>query len=70
VYDSAQLDHYNTKTIEEFLDIKFNRGYADISNAPDFDIMVQRFFDVNFDTDEKRKIVENFRINFEKNSEK
>ena len=70
VYDSAQLDHYNTKTIEEFLDIKFNRGYADISNAPEFDTMVQRFFEVNFDTDAKRKIVENFRINFEKNYEK
>lgn len=64
-YGLAQLNHYYTKSLEEWL-WRYKRGRADIIDPRTFDDFVKNYFDINERTIEKEKFVEEFRKSLEK----
>ena len=57
-YTLAQLNHYSMKTIEEYIDIKIKRGYAD----QPYDVAMTKmtfdtFFKLNKRTEEKENVI-------------
>lgn len=61
-YDSAWINHYPMKTIDEFIRIKSKRGFAD-GNKNYFKIhnVINDFFKINTMTDEKKAYIEKLR---------
>ena len=57
IWDTAVIDHYRTKTIEEYLEQKVGRGdtWNKYSNT------LETFFRINEKTDEKLDIIEEFK---------
>ena len=68
VYDLAVLNHYHTKTIDEFLTDKYKRGYADCLAVPDIDKLVKRFYSINNETLEKNEYIKQFKESHEEKS--
>lgn len=61
VYSTAFLRHYTTKTIEEFLDIKVKRGFADTPDEIAREhLTIDKFFKCNEKTEDKLKFAEQF----------
>ena len=57
IYEKMWVDHYYTKSIEEYLEQKLNRGYADCSNDPP---SVEKFFRINDKTKEKMLFIKDW----------
>lgn len=66
VYDLAQLNHYHTKTIEEYLSIRYNRGCADTYRNKTVDILVKDFYSLNSESEDKNKFIKSFKKKYEK----
>lgn len=65
-FDEAHFKHYVTKTISEFLDIKYKRGFPD-GNTIMQDIGIEKyFFRVNKWTQEKQDIIDNYKKKYGK----
>lgn len=61
-FDVAYLKHFITKTIEEWLSIKFKRGTPDVSYDQFISRNKNRFFKYNKKTEEKEKYLNDIKI--------
>ena len=59
-YGLAQLNHYFTKSLEEWL-WRYKRGRADTIDKRTFDNFVEEYFSINERTIDKEKFIEDFR---------
>ena len=64
-YKLAQLNHYYTKSLEEFL-WRYERGRADIIDRRTIEDFARDYFALNEKTIDKEKFVEDFKKKFEK----
>lgn len=59
-YNKCYLKHYYTKTIDEWINHKYNRQYADRPHAKlDVNELIRKFFILNEKTEEKINFIEN-----------
>lgn len=58
-YTDIYLRHYVTKSLEEWINIKMKRGYADNNHFKEKELLtLERFFELNQYTKEKQKFIE------------
>jgi hypothetical protein len=61
------LNHYHTKTIEEYLTIRYDRGCADTNRRDQsIDTLVRNFYGVNSKSEAKDNFIESFKKKYEK----
>jgi hypothetical protein len=61
-HSRARIDHYTTKTIEEWLNVKYKRGFPiKISQRWREEWAIPQFFEINERTAEKEKVVEEWK---------
>lgn len=62
LWENAWLNHYRYKTLDEFLNLKYKRKYPNMSNEEAAKLLnFDMFFNYNKTTDEKLKIVKDFK---------
>jgi hypothetical protein len=64
-YKLAQLNHYYTKSLEEFLS-RYKRGRADIIDNRTIDDFIKTYFGINSKTKDKENLAESFKKSLEK----